>query len=899
MTGMRWTVRGVLTVGLSLVSSCTTPAPPGDNSNANDNNSGAPADRVGSGTARLSGVIYSADSDVNVPLAGAVLVLGDAVGVAKANGAFDLFGVPSGLQPLLIDGSRILAGDGQYAQFAAHLPVIEGEQRLLDEPIYLPFILNGEKVAVVPEVETLLTSGGGALLRIPSGAARDDADLYTDWLALLDVSVDRAPLPISENLTESAMALLTLQPLGVEFPAPLSLRAPAVRGADFGPYAALMEMDFATGTWMDAGVMRRTGDRLEALGGGLRRSGWFMLSRDLHVRVFDSCAAAESGDCLRRWASVRSALARLEGGSVAGAKATLERLALTLLDHERSVTGANALLESTVEDFRIANANLVDMAATYRRSADLDALRESVRQVDESCGGDDACDATDSDLQLEMDRLSRLVNQVSANFNQNSPKLQRIAQAVEALQEFYELIEPLDKGTLEGFETGVNEFLQAFADFSPLESPADANDALLALLDDAGGQAAIALSLLREPASSTDAAPVTLLEVSSPSGFTAIGRPLEGVADFRPRSSVGESLIWAFDSASSECSLPTRLADSLTTSRPPLEVTLDRRMQPGELFDGSPAAASITTEAPVGSWTFSAPSRQGTEVSFAGDSSLLVGFAMRDGIPLTALPGGFHVSNLPQGGPYRLQVLGTDVSESAAIGYRIQVDSDETLFSFGEPVRGSFDLFRRAEVVFVEGQAGEGLTVDLRCCGASGAELAYGVFDPSGRQLQGAAQPGAQGDLGATFYELIETGLHRVILTPGEGVFSDYEIVLTSLPPREPIDYVPGTDAALDFDADGRGLVLRFSGEQGKVADFQGLSAEGLDRLVLHVETQDGAIVVDQAVVYFDGTSFSHVRFALPADDDYLITLSPTSQGQPTTGRATVRMDLVSAPSDP
>ncbi|MCC7290466.1 MAG: hypothetical protein IT449_00230 [Phycisphaerales bacterium] len=899
MTGMRWTVRRVLTVGLSLVSSCTAPAPPGDNSNANDNNSGAPSDRVGSGTARLSGVIYSADSEVNIPLAGAVLVLGDAVGVAKANGAFDLFGVPSGLQPLLIDGSRILAGDGQYAQFAAHLSVIEGEQRLLDEPIYLPFILNGEKVTVVPEAETPLTSGGGGLLRIPPGAARDDADLYESWLALLDVGVDRAPLPIPENLTESALALLTLQPLGVEFPAPLPLRAPVGGGANAGPYAALMEMDFATGTWIDAGVMRRAGDRLETLSGGLRRSGWFMLSRDLHVRVFSSCAATESGGCLRHWASVQSSLARLEGGSVAGARATLERLALTLLDHERSVAGANALLENTVEDFRIVNANLAELAATYRRSADLDALLESVSRVNESCGGEDACDATDSDINLEIERLSRLANQVSVNFNQNAPRLQRIAQAAEALQEFYELIEPLDDGTLAGFETGVNEFLSAFADFSPLESPADANDALLALLEDAGAQVGVALSLLREPASSTDGASIDVLELASPSGFTAVAAPDEGVAGFRPRSSSGESFIWSFEAATGKCSLPIRLENFLATPSPPLELTLDRRIQPGELFAGSPAAASITPETPVGSWTFSAPSRQGVEVSFAGDSSLLVGIALRDGIPLAALPAGFHVSNLPQGGPYRLQVLGTDVSESAAIDYRIQVDPDETLFSFGEPVRGSFDLFRRAEVIFFEGQAGEGLTVDLRCCGVSGGELAYGVFDPSGRELQGAGQPGAQGNLGATFFELLETGLHRVILTPGEGVFTNYEIVLTSLPPRAPIDYVPGTDVTLDFEATGRGILLHFTGEQGKVADFQGLSAEGLDRLVLHVETQEGEIVVDQAVVYFDGTSFSHVRFALPADDDYLMTLSSGALGQPTSGRATVRMDYVSAPSDP
>lgn len=896
MTGMRWTVRGVLTVGLSLVSSCTTPAPPGDNSNANDNNSGAPADRVGSGTARLSGVIYSADSDVNIPLAGSVLVLGDAVSVAKANGAFDLFGVPSGLQPLLIDGARILAGDGQYAQFAAHLSVIEGEQRLLDEPIYLPFILSSEKVTVVPEAETTLISGGGALLRIPPGAARDDADLYESWLALLNVGVDRAPLPIPENLGESALALLTLQPLGVEFPAPLPLRAPAQSGANAGPYAALMEMDFATGAWMDVGVMQRAGDRLDVIGGGLRRSGWFMLSRDLHVRVFDSCGAAESGDCLRRWASVRSALARLESGSVAGARATLERLALTMLDHERSVAGANTLLENTVEDFRIARSNLAEMAAVYRRSSDLDALLDSVRQVTEACGGSAACDATDSDLKLEIERLTRLVHQVSANFNLNAPKLQRIVQAVDALQEFYELIEPLDDTTLEGFETGVNEFLQAFADFSPLESPADANDALLALLDDTRAQAAAALDLLREPATSTDAAPVAVLELSAPAGLRAIGRPLDGVAAFRPRTSAGESFIWAFDPATDECSLPTPLDDFLTTSMPPLELTLDRRMQPGELFADSPAAASVTAEAPVHSWTFSAPSRQGAEVSFVGDSSLLLGMALSDGLPLTALPAGFHISNLPQGGPYRLQVIGADVPEAAAIDYRIQVDPDETLFSFGEPVRGSFDLFRRAEVIFFEGQAGEGLTVNLRCCGAG---LAYGVFDPSGRQLQGAAQPGAQGNLGATFHELIETGLHRVILTPDEGVFADYEIVLTSLPPREPMDYVPGTEVTLDFDATGRGLVLRFPGEEGKVADFLGLSAEGLDRLVLHVETQAGAIVVDQAVVYFDGTSFSHVRFTLPADDDYLMTLSPAAQGQPATGRATVRMDLVSAPSDP
>jgi len=130
-----WTTLVCLTVFLT---SCVDLLPPPEpESGDTDDTTGQLADRVGSGSARLTGVVQSAAADDPLPLGGVLVVLGDAAAVSRVDGSFELAGVPAGEQLFIVDGSHVRTGDGQYGQFVTSLPVADGEQRAFDRPIHL------------------------------------------------------------------------------------------------------------------------------------------------------------------------------------------------------------------------------------------------------------------------------------------------------------------------------------------------------------------------------------------------------------------------------------------------------------------------------------------------------------------------------------------------------------------------------------------------------------------------------------------------------------------------------------------------------------------------------------------------------------------------------------------
>ena len=125
----------------------------------------------GSGSARISGRVRSADSDDSVPLGGVRLVLGDAVSFSNADGSFDLLAVPAGSQPFFVDAGDLTTGDGKYGQFKTTLEVGAGTDDALDEPLYIPFIPNESARQVLLDADTKVGDADGVAFSIPPGGA--------------------------------------------------------------------------------------------------------------------------------------------------------------------------------------------------------------------------------------------------------------------------------------------------------------------------------------------------------------------------------------------------------------------------------------------------------------------------------------------------------------------------------------------------------------------------------------------------------------------------------------------------------------------------------------------------------------------------------------------------------
>ena len=108
-------------------------APVGDDPAATD-----PLDnRVGSGTARVSGSVRSAHAEEPLPLGGVRITAGDAVSYSNADGSFVLLGVPAGTPQLFVDASLLRTGDGHYGQFLTPLALVENDLLMPKEDLIM------------------------------------------------------------------------------------------------------------------------------------------------------------------------------------------------------------------------------------------------------------------------------------------------------------------------------------------------------------------------------------------------------------------------------------------------------------------------------------------------------------------------------------------------------------------------------------------------------------------------------------------------------------------------------------------------------------------------------------------------------------------------------------------
>lgn len=896
----------VLAVSLAL--SCGDLFPPPDPGPPDD-----PAqqwvDRAGSGSGRATGRVLSASSDEPLPLGGVLVVWGDASAVTRVDGAFDLVGVPRGDQFFLLDGSRVRAADGQYGQFITRLNAADGEVDF-ERPLYLPFVADAGLVEVPPGRETVLATDDGVTVVIPPGGARNSDREFSGHVSLLAVAPDRTPLPLPAEVEASASLVLTLQPAGIAFPVPLAVSVPSELGGGGGANASLLTLDPQTGAYRDTAFLRRQGRTLTTAAGGIDVAGWHILT-DPRVNVVAPCldGDVEAGRaCLRGWMEALDALLDLGRPARPGAAAPFDNLRQVLTLRNRSPGDTMTALTAVRPDFEVARDVAQAAAEFYAAAAGAARVRDAVSRARLLCAGAGAC-FVDDPADPVFNRIDDPLDAMTANAAMHAARYSRLAAALDELGSYLAPGAGISAEDLPAYYAAADEVEAAASAFAETSSPVDPFDALIRTRNQAEDDLRAIVARVGVPGDAQAEGGARVLRICNNEGARSVGTLENGVAMLSLGESADEDesacIVAALDAARGLCSQPvwqTRFTARLT---PPLLLAMDRTMERRALPADIPVAGELSADSPVHWWSLSVHPREGLDVAFAPEGPALAAFMQPDGVAAVARRGGFHVADAPDGRT-ALAILAVDADETGAAPYALAARSDPARFDFDQPITGALDVMRRAEVVLVEAAAGERIVVERRCCNDPAPTSRVRLLDPVGRILNPAGSaPGGPGGAGgpddpggpdgpqpdAAAYDVLTPGLHRVIVTPVDGSFPNYEIVVRKSAPAPPLDLTPGEDTLVTLDAPGQVVTFQLGVGAATAATLVGVASEGVDPALVDVVGPAGESIASGVRLYFDESTFSRREVALPDAGVYLFVFRAPPDAPAQTGRFTIRVE--------
>ncbi len=855
------------------------------------------ADRPGTGTATVSGFVESAEGETPLPLGGVKLSLGDAVAFSNVDGSFTLTGVRAGSQQFMVDGTAAQAGDGAYGQFATALTLVEEQELAIERPIYLPFVPLTARRMVVPDAVTTVMSAEGIELEIPPGGARLDGEPYEGEIAILTVAADRTPMVLPVRFDEAARAVVTIQPIGIEFPVAVKLTTPADDTlAGRLSYNTVWSLDRERGDFIGDGVAQHKGDSFVTVAGGIRTSGYHLLT-GLQVEVREPCADAETEDdaraCLAAASRALEAVQALPTPALPGARTLLGRFDEALRAVAAGLATGSDIVGITSDMYPLALDAVRAYQALYRELPDLEAVLLSAAQVRVACAASGACDPKDGAGVLSQTEAAFEARVATAqdNATKYASRFDRLSAAVAALEPFYTSSETQTSEGSAGFAAAAKEFDAAYRDFAPFASPVDAYDQLvdsLNALERAAREIVGAVSV-----SAADDAAALLQRVCADRGATSAAAAAGGFAEVRLGESSGrlhdECAVVATDEDRGLSSVPFRETQLFSAIRPPYQLALAGRLADRTLPEGEPQSGTLSEDSPVHRWAVTVEARHGWHAAFESDGPALAGLAV-GGVVQLARDGGFEVVNLADVESFSYLVLGTDLRGGGTATYALSGTTMESLFDFAGPVGGSFDVNTRAAAVLFDGSAGDRVVVERPCCDPSGTLFAYSLLEPDGAPATRVdfvrETPGA----GDEAFELSQGGLHRVAVSPLTGQFADYEIVVSRASAGEarPID--PGTDTTVVLDEVGATAAYTFVGGAGQIAVIEGLEATGIGQVVYTLIGPDGIAVGRSKPLYFDGSSFATREEALPTEGTYRLIFSSRLSGDALVGTFTFRV---------
>ncbi|RJP36299.1 MAG: hypothetical protein C4547_07605 [Phycisphaerales bacterium] len=854
-------------------------------------------DRPGSGAARVSGVVLSATSEDVLPIGGVLIILGDASAVSRVDGTFDLLSVPGGSQPLVVDGSHLVAGDGRYGQFVSRVEVEDQKQVQLEQPVYIPFVPDAALQPVSLEREATITGPDGVTLTIPPAGARVDGEAWDGRLAIIAIPPERVPWPLPDALADSSVKLLTIQPAGIEFPVPARLTIDDGGAGDAGALM-LLTLDPASGAYVDRALLEGSVGAFRTRLGGVEGGGWHVLTRP-RVSVIAPCPArtaeAESA-CLRAWMDAVDAFSVVPPPAAPGADVPLATLGEAMALAPRSAAEARTIIRAVTEDYNVVRAVTSAADGVYRGMSELDGLGAGIEAAFLACAEVTACGGSPG-----RGALDEALAQVQENAAAFAPPYARLAAATAALSPYFSRPQDLDDAALAAYRVDADAFVQALAAFGSSAAPMAAYDALIVTRREVERALLAQRAAFSRPAESDEAAPVSVAGICTDEGTRSYGLVAAGMASIQltpidPESS--EACVFvAMDAGNERVSRPILQSSLLAGTSMPITLALDRRLTRASYVDGTPVAGELDPESPVHVWSFDALERDGVDVAFVSDGAAAIGVTTGASPPHILRRGGFHVSNLPGDGSRALHVIALEPDRKLPYAFTAALDAPR--FEFGQPVRGTFDIMRRAEVVLFQAEAGDRVTVERTCCDNGRPNAAFSVFDPVGVQLTPIDANQPEPGTGAESFLIESPGVHRVLLSAAEGAFGDYELVVRRAavePPRK----VPFDETIqAEFAHPGAAAVFAFTGAAGQRIAIEGVSTTGPEAVAVTVIAPDGTRILQSTLLYFDDSSFARRTFDLPADGVYTLSLTVPLLADMQTGSVEFRLTAVAGDDDP
>jgi hypothetical protein len=455
-------------------------------------------DRVGSGTARVTGSVYSADAEAPIPLGGVLLVLGDAVSHSNVDGSFILLGVPEGAQSLWVDGGDAQAGDGFYGQFAGVMDVAAGEDLVLERPIYIPFVPFTSLTQISADETTVARSAEGVTLTIPAGGVRRRGLEYAGEISVQAIAPSRTPFPLPEEFAERAGLIVSIQPVDLEFPVPLRITfplevadTPAGGGEDgsdadggSGPadgsqgaddsseggtggggseandgadglngavnassaeqsaFRSLWSFMADSGQYVNTGIASTQVFQVSTSVGGVRSGGSHFLT-ELMVTLVEPCAVGDpelNRACLQGWLRVLDEVVALNAVELPGSVTVLFDLNEALTERGTTVESAQAAVATSESAYELSAAAVAAYQTSYAQLDDLSVLAVELEIARESCPDVGGCgDASSAEVQAEAEaRVDAARRLIGTNVGAYASRFDRLNAAVQALGRYYE-----------------------------------------------------------------------------------------------------------------------------------------------------------------------------------------------------------------------------------------------------------------------------------------------------------------------------------------------------------------------------------------------------------------------------------------------------------------------------
>jgi len=238
------------------------------------------------GVTALSGRILDTTDFVQgqeTPVVGAtVSILSSGVSTTTdQTGRFLLDGLPAGSQLLDIDPSTAApAPDGSpHAGFREEIDLIEHVNNIVERPFFLPRLDPDSLTTIDPNATTTVKSTKlGVSFAVPPHTAKNpDGTDFTGQLSISEVPEGLAPAALADELRPGL--LITIQPVGVTFAAPVPITFPNIDQLPPNSETDIWSLDPATGGFVVVGTGRVSADGsvIETVSGGIRAADWHFI----------------------------------------------------------------------------------------------------------------------------------------------------------------------------------------------------------------------------------------------------------------------------------------------------------------------------------------------------------------------------------------------------------------------------------------------------------------------------------------------------------------------------------------------------------------------------------------------------------------------------------------------